>query len=85
PAGAALAYFILQSLVMRQPESGPRLRAAFVSDLKGRLSPVLYLLGIGLALVEPKLGLVPFIAVAVIWLVPDRRIERYLERERAEA
>ena len=70
---------------MRQPESGPRLRASFVSDLKGRLSPVLYLLGIGLALVEPKLGLVPFIAAAVIWLVPDRRSERYLERERAEA
>jgi hypothetical protein len=39
---------------------------------------VLYTLGIGLAFVVPWLGIVPYVAVAVLWLVPDRRIERYL-------
>jgi hypothetical protein len=47
-------------------------------DVKGWLSPVLYLLGIGLCFVSPWLGLVPYVAVAVMWLVPDRRVERYL-------
>jgi hypothetical protein len=53
--------------------------------VKGRLSPVLYLIGIGLAFVEPWVGLLPFIGVALMWLVPDRRVERFLERERKEA
>jgi hypothetical protein len=40
-----------------------------------------YVLGIGLAYVEPWLGVIPFVAVAAMWLVPDRRLERHLERE----
>jgi hypothetical protein len=39
---------------------------------------VLYVVGIGLAFVEPWLALVPYVAVALMWLVPDRRVERYL-------
>jgi uncharacterized membrane protein len=76
---AAIAYTILAQAIMRNPESRLRMRVAFGSDLKGRISPVLYALGIGLAFVEPWLGLVPFVIVALIWLVPDRRIERYLQ------
>jgi uncharacterized membrane protein len=75
---AAIAYYVLQRAIFRMPD-GHRLRAALGRDWKGKASPVFYLLGIGLALVEPWLGLVPFIAVALIWLVPDRRVERYLE------
>jgi hypothetical protein len=60
---------------------GHRLREALGNDLKGKLSPALYVLGIGLTFVEPWLGVVPFVAVAAIWLVPDRRVERYLERQ----
>jgi uncharacterized membrane protein len=75
--GAAIAYFILQNTIARQP-GGERVREAFGRDIKGWVSPALYVLGIGLAFVAPWLGLVPFVAVAVIWLVPDRRVERYL-------
>jgi uncharacterized membrane protein len=74
---AAIAYVILQSVIARRP-GGDKLREALGRDVKGWISPVLYALGIGLAFVVPWLGLVPFVAVAVIWLVPDRRIERYL-------
>jgi uncharacterized membrane protein len=79
---AAVAYYVLQLSIFRLPSVGPRLREVLGRDLKGRLSPVLYLLGIGLAYVEPWLGLVPFVAVALMWLVPDRRVERYLEATR---
>src|SRR4051812_8852448 len=75
---AAIAYYILQQRMMRLPITGPRLRDAVGADLKGKLSPVIYLLGIALAFVKPWMALVPFIAVALIWLVPDKRVERYL-------
>ena len=56
----------------------------FGADRKGKASPILYGLGIALAFVQPWLGLVPFVAVALLWLVPDPRIERYLQRQREE-
>ena len=80
--GAAIAFYILQRRMIRLPGSGERLRAAIGSDIKGKLSPVIYLLGIGLAYVEPWLGLVPYVVVALMWLVPDRRVERYLAQQR---
>jgi uncharacterized membrane protein len=83
--GAAVAYYVMQLRMMRLPRNGDRLRAVLGRDLKGKLSPVLYLLGIGLALVDPRAGLVPFVAVALIWLVPDRRVERFLAQERSES
>jgi uncharacterized membrane protein len=76
--GAAIAYFVLLQRMMRVPVTGPRLREVVGSDLKGKLSPVIYVCGILLAFVQPWLGLVPFVVVALIWLVPDRRVERYL-------
>ena len=74
--GAALAYYLLERLIFRAEGPGSRLRAAVGADLKGKLSPVLYATGIGLAFVSPLLALVPFVAVALMWLVPDRRVER---------
>jgi uncharacterized membrane protein len=79
---AAIAFTILQRRMMRMPESRERMREVFGSDLKGKASPILYGLGIALAFVEPWLGLVPFVVVALLWLVPDPRIERYLARQR---
>ena len=76
---AAIAYYLLQSTMLRQPGSGETLRAVLGSDLKGKASPVLYLAGIGLAFVQPWLGLIPYAGVALMWLVPDRRVERYLQ------
>ena len=80
---AAIAYYMLQLVVFRIPGEGERLRAAVGADLKGKLSPVLYLLGIGLAFVEPWLGLVPFVVVSLLWVVPDRRIERWIASQDA--
>jgi uncharacterized membrane protein len=81
---AAIAFTILSQLMMRIPEGGLDLRAAVGNDLKGKASPVLYVAGILLTFVQPWLGLVPFIAVAVMWLVPDRRIESYLAAREAQ-
>ena len=75
---AGIAYYLLQLRMMRVPETGPILRDAVGNDLKGKLSPVIYLAGILLAFVEPWLALVPFFIVAAMWLVPDRRVEHYL-------
>jgi uncharacterized membrane protein len=67
------------------PES--RLRRAVGSDAKGKLSPVIYLVGIAGALVAPWTGMAMFAFAALIWLVPDRRIEQFTaqidERDRS--
>ena len=77
---AAIAYYLLMQAIRRLPTSS-HLDAVFGSDIKGKLSPVLYLCGIGLAFVEPWLAVIPFVAVALMWLVPDRRVERWLEQQ----
>jgi uncharacterized membrane protein len=79
---AGVAYYLLQLRMMRLPEGGDTLREVVGIDLKGKLSPVIYAVGIALAFVEPWLALVPYVAVALIWLVPDRRVERYLAEHR---
>jgi uncharacterized membrane protein len=79
---AGTAYYILQRRMMRLPVSGPRLREVVGNDLKGKASPFIYLAGILLAFVEPWLALVPYVTVALIWLIPDRRVERYLAAHR---
>ena len=72
---AAIAYVILQTLLLRADAEGSMLAAA-VGDDQGRPLPVLYCAGIGLTFVDPWFGLVFYIIVALIWLVPDRRVER---------
>jgi hypothetical protein len=47
-------------------------------DWKGKLSPALYVAGIGLAFLSPWLAVAIYVLVALIWLIPDRRIERVL-------
>ena len=54
------------------------LASALGRDLKGKVSPLLYLAGIGLAFVEPLLSIILYGLVAVMWLIPDRRIEKAL-------
>ena len=75
---AAVAWYLLQLAILRLegPESG--LRAALGRDVKGKLSPVLYLLGIALCFVDPLIGMVPIVVVALLWLVPDRRLEAHV-------
>ena len=75
---AAIAYYILQAVLLRGEGSDSQLRAAIGSDLKGKASPLLYCLGIGLAFVDRWLGIALYVVVALVWLVPDRRVERHL-------
>jgi uncharacterized membrane protein len=82
---AAIAYLILQTTLLHAEGEQSKLRVALGSDLKGKISPLLYCLGIGLSFVEPWIGLTMYVAVALIWLVPDRRLERHLTGLSSEA
>jgi uncharacterized membrane protein len=73
--GAAIAYFILQTVIIRSQGEHSKLRAAVKGDLKGKLSPVIYAIAIGLAFVHPVISQALYALVALIWLVPDRRLE----------
>ena len=72
---AAIAYFILQTAIIAEEGRDSRLRAALGRDLKGKISPLLYLAAIPLAFVSPWIALAVYVLVALMWLVPDRRIE----------
>ena len=74
---AAVAYYVLQQAIFRI-EGGSGLRQVLGRDLKGKASPLLYLTGIALAFVAPWIAVLVFTSVAIMWLVPDRRVERYL-------
>ena len=78
---AALAWRPLQAQIIRTQGSQSLLKKALGSDLKGRLSPLMYLAGIGASFIRPGLALVFYVGVALVWLVPDTRIERALESE----
>lgn len=73
---AALAYYVLQQTIVASQGPHSLLKQAVGRDLKGKASPVLYLCGVGLTWVKPQLGQVMYVLVALMWLVPDRRIER---------
>ena len=75
---AAIAYYILQTMLLRAEGEHSRLRVALGPDVKGKISPLLYCLGIGLAFADRWIGLAVYVGVALIWLVPDRRVERHL-------
>ena len=76
---AAIAYFVLQQLIIASQGADSLLRRAVGGDWKGKLSPVLYIASIPAAFVAPPLAQALFVTVALIWLVPDRRIESVLE------
>jgi len=76
--GPAIAYAVLQSAIVRAQGPDSLLARAVGGDLKGKISPVLYASAIGLAFVAPIVSNLIYVAVALMWLVPDRRIERTL-------
>ncbi len=78
---AAIAYSVLQQTIIAAQGSESPLGAAIGSDWKGKLSPVLYLLGIVSTLLWPWVAQVLYVVVALMWLVPDRRIERTAYRD----
>jgi uncharacterized membrane protein len=75
-AGAAIGYVILQrQLIAANGGSQSRLAKALGDDLKGKLSLLLYGVGFAAAFFQPWLAIALYIAVALMWLIPDRRIE----------
>jgi uncharacterized membrane protein len=76
---AAIAYFVLQHAIIKQQGPGSILATAIGSDWKGKLSPALYFVAIPLAFVSPSISIGLYVFVALIWFIPDRRIERALE------
>lgn len=74
----ALAWHVLQYAIIAHQGPESRLALALGNDLKGKLSPLLYLLGVGLAFYTPWVSLALYIVVALMWLVPDRRFEANL-------
>ena len=78
---AAIAYVILQTLIVSHHHGeNAKLKEAIGSDLKGKISPVLYLAAIALAFYNQWISDALYALVAAIWLVPDRRIERRFEK-----
>ena len=79
---AAIAYFIMQRLIILNHGPGSLLAKALGRDLKGKVSILLYALAVGAAFINQWISQSLYVLVALIWLIPDRRIERALaERE----
>jgi uncharacterized membrane protein len=76
----AIAYALLVGCLLADRGKNAELEQAIGSDTKGKLSIVLYLVGIALSFVWSWLGFSAYIAVAIMWLVPDRRIEKRISR-----
>jgi uncharacterized membrane protein len=74
----AIAWVLMQTVIVRRQGPGSPLGEALGRDLKGKLSPVLYLAGIGLSFVHVLLAYAIYAGAALLWLVPDRRMERRL-------
>jgi uncharacterized membrane protein len=79
-ACAGFSYNILQRTIIAVNGHDSRLAVALGDDLKGRLSLILYLSGIALAFVRPWIAIVTYVTVAVMWLVPDTRIESLVKK-----
>ena len=80
---AAIAYYLLQLAIIRSQGPDSILKKAVGRDWKGKLSPVLYLAAIVTTLLAPWISEGIFVAAAIIWLIPDRRIEKVLPRNGA--
>ena len=78
---AGQAYAILQHEIITMQGPDSPLAAAVGQDRKGLISRLLYLMGIGLAFVVPLLAYLMYVAVAVMWVIPDRRIESRLHED----
>ena len=73
---AGVAYYILEQTIIRRQGSDSKLRQAVGTDTKGKISVVLYLAAIPLAFVHQLISDAIYVLVALMWLIPDRRIEQ---------
>ena len=77
---AAFAFFILVRALIACDDQAPTLASAVGNDRKGKISPVLFAIAIPIALVAPFIAFGMYVAVVLIWFIPDLRIERALAR-----
>jgi len=80
---AAVAYGILQRVIIKTQGSESLLARAVGHDIKGKLSPLMYLLAIPAAFVHQAIAGALYVAVALVWLYPDQRIERIVAASEA--
>jgi uncharacterized membrane protein len=73
---AAIAYTILMTLLVRNEGPESALAAAMGRDIKGKVSLAIYATGVGLAFVDTRASIALYVLVAIIWFVPDSRVER---------
>ena len=73
---AGIAYFFLAHCLASLHGKDSTISAALGNDRKGKLSVVIYAIGIGLSFINPWLGLAMYALVAVMWFIPDKRIEK---------
>jgi uncharacterized membrane protein len=81
---AAIAYYVLQRVIFRAEGPDSLLQQALGRDLKGKLSPLIYAVGIGGSFLSIWIGVAAYVVVALIWLVPDRRAERFINAHLVE-
>jgi uncharacterized membrane protein len=77
---SSVAWALLQSAILEHHGPSSRLAAAVGNDVKGKLSTVVYAVAIPLAFVRQWISAALYVLVALMWLVPDRRIESKLDR-----
>jgi uncharacterized membrane protein len=77
---AAVAYFLLQTALVSEHGGDSKLASALGRDLKGKISPVIYVVAIALAFADRWVALALYVVVAIMWLVPDRRMEATTRR-----
>ncbi len=77
---AAIAYWVLQQIIIASQGSGSVLKKAVGNDWKGKLSPLLYMCAIVISRWSPLIAQAIYVLVASIWLIPDRRIENALRQ-----
>jgi len=75
----AIAWYIMEIVIIRGRGDASALEQAIGRDIKSKLSPLLYLIGIGLSFIDTRIADVIYVLVALLWLIPDRRIERHVQ------
>jgi uncharacterized membrane protein len=73
---ASIAYYILTRVLLAQHESNSRLAKALGDDFKGRISIAIYAAAVAIAFWEPMVSCLLYVLVAVVWIIPDRRLEK---------
>lgn len=82
---AALAWLIMQTALVRLEGDNAKLRDAVGNDVKGKISVVLYTAGIIAAFLRPWIADALYVAVAAMWFLPDRRVERHIAKSNAQS